>query len=151
MTTNIITRTPSRSVQVSQTSSRTIEIIKRGAKGDKGDKGDAGYQPLQISAVFNALSPVVIDTVQTGTILTTATINILEAFDGVGANVSVGTDTDHEKYIALSEIDITQAVTNHVAINHQLTENETIKLFLNAGTLATGGKVYIRIDTGTAQ
>lgn len=141
-------------VIVSNDTTRVIEVIKQGVQGvqgvqgDKGDKGDAGiYNPPQSEVInFNDLSPITLQEMPAGTVLTFATVSIIEAFDGAGAFVKIGTDLENDRFVKMSEIDIAQPGLNTVAVNQVLDQTETIKLFINAGTLATSGKVFVRIE-----
>lgn len=126
---------------------KVVVIPQRGVQGIKGDAGI--YSPFEISANFNDLSPITIGQLTAGSIIIAAWVNVLEAWDGDNAYFTVGTDSAPDKYIKQSDLSLNQ-LTNIVAINQQLIEHETIKLFITPGFLQTTGKVFIRFETKEA-
>ena len=116
----------------------------------KGVKGDSGV-PIQISAIFNDLSPILIKSLKAGSTLISGSVCILEEFDGMNASLSVGVDGDESKFIGMNDLNIINKTTNIIAINQQIDVDMNLKLFISPGFLATKGKVFIRIEVNEVE
>ena len=95
---------------------------------------------------FNALSPITLGNATAGQRVLQIQVLIPEAWDGVGASLTVGTDTANDLLVKMQDIDITAVGTYEIQPNYIFTANETIKVFIAPGTLATTGKVFISIN-----
>lgn len=95
---------------------------------------------------FNALSPITLGNATAGQRVLQIQVIIPEAWDGTGASLTVGTDTTNDLLVKMQDIDITASGTYEIQPNYAFTSNETIKVFITPGTLATTGKVFISIN-----
>ena len=96
--------------------------------------------------LFNDLSPITLGNVSAGQKAIEIKVLIPEAWDGAAASITVGTDTVNDLLVQMQDIDITAVGTYTIQPNYTFASNETIKVFIAPGTLATTGKVFISIN-----
>ena len=116
--------------------------------GGFGSGSGSGGNTLESTGdiAFNALSPITLGNVQAGQRVLQVQVIIPEAWDGTGASLTVGTDTTNDLLVKTQDTDITSTGTYEIQPNYAFTANETIKVFIAPGTLATTGKVFISIN-----
>lgn len=106
-------------------------------KGDKGDPGESKFRIFEFQ--FNNVTSQVLYTFQSDGYLVDIEIEITTVFDGAGAALSIGTNSDPQLLIANSEIDAGQLMSGGKISNRRFLSGEEIRLFINAGAGATQG------------
>jgi hypothetical protein len=101
-----------------------------------------------LKAYFADLSPIKIASIKAGVFIFTVMVDVIEAFDGTGTVVTVGTMGNPTKYVSMTDIDISTVVNNVVTVSKEALSDEDIMLFLTPGTLETAGIVVVKIITG---
>jgi hypothetical protein len=144
----VVVNDPSITVVIADTSSTVVANDPQVTVVNVVQKGDPGGIVVipTVRAVFNAISPVFITTLAIGTVISSATVNILSPFDGIGALVTVGTLSMSDQFVKNNDVDILAAAVNLVPINQKLLADTSIYLFLNPGTVATSGEVLITLE-----
>lgn len=101
-------------------------------------RGSAGGLVF-LSFAYGDANPVSIESIGEDGVLGRVELYIDEAFDGVGAGVSVGTDDDHEQFMSLSENDPSVISSFYTHPGYKFTEASTIKLYIIPGSGAEHG------------
>jgi hypothetical protein len=71
---------------------------------------------------------------------------IMEAFNGVGAVVTIGTDADHDLLVGASDIDLTTVGTYLINPGYKFPANADVKIFHTAGSGASTGSGTVIIN-----
>lgn len=102
--------------------------------------------PTPLLVTFDMTMPLPLMTIPPNTAIAEVSVEVEEAFDGVGATVSVGIPTDHEWLVPLVPgVDLT---TVGVFNYHPAVETSTVTpiyLYLDSGTGATTGKLRVQL------
>lgn len=79
-------------------------------------------------------------------VLVLVRIDVRESFDGVGAELSVGTEDDPEAYVAVSDVDPAVAAGWEVIPDADVAQGEPILLYITPGSGSTTGAGRVLID-----
>lgn len=132
-----------------QTDTDTFYVLTNNSPITWGSFGGSGTLPVIESIgdiLFNDLSPIELGTATQDKRVIKGTVVVPEGWDGTGASVTVGTDSTNDLLVKADDIDITQVGTFEISPNYVFTANETVKVFISPGTLATTGKVFVSIS-----
>jgi hypothetical protein len=123
-----------------------IQVLKGGIQGPSGPRGLPGAgAALQVDFAYGDATPVTLTTLLAGQTLFLTACSITEIFNGVGAALTVGTDSDHGLLIGSGVIDVVSVATYQ---SHQILKAEAdtaIKLFITPGSNASTGSGFIHL------
>jgi hypothetical protein len=121
---------------------QSIEIGPRGIRGRPGE----GWPGYEVNFSWGDASPTPIYEMDESMILRTVEIIVLEEFDGEGAALSIGTDSDPELFMKKSDNDPKSAGIYSVSPGFQFSSYEEIKVFITPGAAATKGNGKIILE-----
>ncbi len=98
------------------------------------------------SAQYNEVSPVTFYVVPNTQALDEISVKIVEAFDGTGASLKIGTAIDDDRFFEVTDVDLTDDGTTYQKGFDDLGEISLV-LTIDPGVGATQGEILIQIST----
>jgi len=130
-----------------------IECITTGPQGATGERGEDGKDGEDVSGglsgdfSWGSVSSILLGQIDQDSIVKEVRIIVLEAFDGVGAGVTIGTDDDHDLLTTLGDVDLTQVGTYIISPGHKFPGDEDVKIFNTTGSGASTGSGTVTINS----
>lgn len=125
----------------------TYEVTNPGSQPELPDGGTVGG--IDIDVAWDAASPVTVLNLPSGQALDKVQAKVKTAFDGAGAQVTIGIDGDQERYLAGNESDLSLADTVWER-DASDAGPRTVKVWITPGSGATQGVVNIQISVTEA-
>lgn len=122
-----------------------IESIEIGPQGIKGDKGDSGLVTRKTFSYGDA-TPVIIATMEAGSVVHAVDLSIVTAFDGVGAVLSIGTLADHDLLMGIDQNDPAMEGVYCSSPAYKFNVETVVYLFITPGAGANVGDGMIVIS-----
>lgn len=139
----IVTLTPPPRVVVDSTG---VTVVSIGTQGPVGATGPAGTSAPPVSFSFGDASPVVISTGQPSQVILEITVNVVTAFNGLGAALSVGTSAFPSLYVTSQQVDLATEAEFEVSVGKTVAANTDIIVTIDPGTEATVGAGWVLVS-----
>lgn len=117
----------------------------RGLTGRNGVDGDSVGQPPPIGFAWNNVSPRVVYTMPMDGFIISVMVSIETTFNGIGAALSVGTNTNPQLLVAQTEVDPSQIADFEIGSSEFLNDGTQIILTTNPGANASSGSGFLII------
>jgi hypothetical protein len=139
----IVTLTPPPTVIVDFTG---VTVVSVGTQGPTGATGPSGSSAPPVNFSFGDASPMVISTGQPAQVILQITVNIVAAFNGAGATLSIGTSASPSLYVTAQQVDLATETEFEVTVGKSIAANTDIIATITPGTGATAGAGWILVD-----
>lgn len=95
---------------------------------------------------WGTVSSVLLDQVTSGQLVRSIEIIVFEAFNGVGAAVTIGTDDDHDLLAAVTDMDLKTVGTYIINPGYKFLVDTDVKMFHTPGAGASSGNGIVIIN-----
>lgn len=123
-----------------------LEVIEAGTQGPPGPQGPSGTTTPPIFFAYGDVASRLVVQVPRPTLALCVNLIVTEAFNGVGATVSVGTAAQAESLVPANKSQLDIATEFESDPNVVLGSGDDIYLYLTPGAGATHGAGYLVID-----
>ena len=127
-----------------------IEILSEGIQGPAGPPGASGNSLPAIYFDYGDASPLTIYTPTVNQIISSVTLVVLIAFNGVAAKVSIGTAASPELLMDEDDSNLSSLSAYETDPEETILSGTPIKAFITPGGGATTGRCMVLIDYATA-
>lgn len=114
-------------------------VISVGESGPRGEEGPAGTGAVELAFAWGDASPRTIETVTSGKLVYGVQLHIDTAFNGSGAELTVGDAADPDRLMAAAQNDPTAAGTYTSAPVHRYGADTAVLLTITPGAGASAG------------
>jgi hypothetical protein len=132
---------------VNQSSLSFLNTIQQGLQGVQGIPGNT--LPA-VNFAFGDATPTTIYTATANIVIKTITVIITTAFNGTGANISIGTLASPTLLMDIDESDVSLVAGFETSPNETILSGTVLKLFITPGAGASQGAGKILIEYATA-
>jgi hypothetical protein len=124
---------------------RTLVLYPKGRTGERGPAGTSGGTVPPISFTYGEAPHDVFNAPSAGRVVLSR-IGITEAFDGSGAQITIGTNSDHDALISADDNDPMQIGQYETVPDFDLSEGDGVRIYITPGTGATQGAGFLFIE-----
>lgn len=139
----IVTLTPPPTVSVD---SAGVTVVSVGTQGPVGATGPSGSSAPPVNFSFGDASPMVVSSGQPAQMILQITVNVVTAFNGLGASLSIGTLASPSLYVDSAQLDLAVESEFEINVGKSIAAATDIVATITPGAGATTGYGWILID-----
>jgi hypothetical protein len=124
---------------------RALVLYPKGRPGERGLPGTSGGTIPPIAFTYGEAPHDVFTAPSDGRVVLSR-IGISEAFDGAGAQITVGTSANHDALIGADDNDPMQLGQYETVPDFDLSEGDGVRIYITPGTGATQGAGFLFIE-----
>jgi hypothetical protein len=98
----------------------------------------SGFQIIQVPFNFNTISPLTLLNVENGDVIVNTSIDIIEAFDDISTDISIGTAANNDLLLDSGDNDPTNLGLYEDTKNTSFVSSQAVALYINAGASTEG-------------